>query len=921
MLRVFVAAIILVVSTGLAMAESRVALVFGAGRYETIRPLENAVNDARAIEEALDALGFEVFIETNRNLRRMRRALSDFAEDAASADVAFVFFAGHGVEINGQNMLLPTDASTASLDSLKASSLPLEELRETVAKVAKIGLIVLDACRDDPFGAISDPGGRGATALALPQTVKPGLGRMGRAENTLFAFSAAPGETASDGEGGNSPFTTALTKYLGTEGLEIRSVLTLVQQEVYDRSRGSQLPYVESGLPRLFFASQTADELPERERLLLAMADVSPQMRLDVERIAADAQMPLAPLYGALIGSDLASLNREERGNKLREAAAAFTKVRDELRSLRSGDERVTALRQQAEEQLSLGAFDAARARLTEAANIDATSRETLRANFIERTLSEAATHYLNGGAAAAELRHTLAIADYEKAAVLYSEVEEEDIPADDRHQQILTLEALGNVNITIGNIGKAASALNRRLRVSADRAVSDPANAGWQRDLSVSHNQVGNVQVAQGDLAAALSSYQASLAIAERLAASDPANVGWQRDLSVSQSKVGNVQVAQGDLAAALSSYQADLAIAERLAASDLANVGWQRDLSVSYEKVGDVQVAQGDLAGAMSSYQASLAIRERLATSDPANAGWQRDLSVSYERVGSVQVAQGDLAGAMSSYQASLAIRERLATSDPANAGWQRDLSVSYERVGSVQAAQGDLAVAMSSYQASLAIRERLATSDPANAGWQRDLSVSHNKVGNVQIEQSDLAGALTSYQTSLAIRERLATSDPANAGWQRDLSVSYEKVGDVQVAQGDLAGAMSSYQTSLAIAERLAASNPANAGWQHDLLVSYEKVGDVQMAQGDLAGAMSSYQTSLAIAERLAASDPANAGWQRDLITSYYKLAEADYNPKINYQNALDVAESMKARGILAPPDEFIPQLLQSRLDKLK
>ncbi len=246
-MRAFLAAVIVVVSASLALAERRVALVFGADRYEHIRPLNNAVGDARAIEEALDALGFEVFSESNRSLKHMRRALEDFSENASGADVAFVFFAGHGVEIAGQNMLLPTDASTASLEALKSSSLPLNELRETVAKVAKIGLIVLDACRNDPFGTISDPTGRGASALNLPKTVKPGLGRMGRAENALFAFSAAPGETASDGEGANSPFTTALTKYLGTEGLEIRSVLTLVQQEVYDKSRGTQLAASDRG--------------------------------------------------------------------------------------------------------------------------------------------------------------------------------------------------------------------------------------------------------------------------------------------------------------------------------------------------------------------------------------------------------------------------------------------------------------------------------------------------------------------------------------------------------------------------------------------------------------------------------------------------------------------------------------------------
>src|SRR4051794_19660638 len=92
-----------------------------------------------------------------------------------------------------------------------------------------------------------------------------------------------------------------------------------------------------------------------------------------------------------------------------------------------------------------------------------------------------------------------------------------------------------------------------------------------------------------------------------ERLAKSDPGNAGWQRDLSVSYEKIGDVQVAQGDLASALQSYRASLRIRERLAKSDPGNAGWQRDLSVSYEKIGDVQVAQGDLASALQSYRAA--------------------------------------------------------------------------------------------------------------------------------------------------------------------------------------------------------------------------------------------------------------------------------------------------------------------------
>ena len=257
MLRVLDSRSRVVFLAGVASAERRVALVMGDDDYRTVRKLDNAINDARTLEETLKKLGFDVFLEPDRDLRRMRRALDDFREDAKGADVALVFFAGHGVEIGGENRLLPVDADASSLKALKASSLPLEEVRATVSAVSRVGLIILDACRNDPFGA-SDGSGRGVVALARDKDVKPGLGRIGRAENTLFAFSAAPGETASDGADGHSPFTTALAKYLGTDGLEIRSVLTLVQQEVYDLSRGKQLPYVESGLPNLFFASTSS---------------------------------------------------------------------------------------------------------------------------------------------------------------------------------------------------------------------------------------------------------------------------------------------------------------------------------------------------------------------------------------------------------------------------------------------------------------------------------------------------------------------------------------------------------------------------------------------------------------------------------------------------------------------------------------
>ena len=277
---------------------------------------------------------------------------------------------------------------------------------------------------------------------------------------------------------------------------------------------------------------------------------------------------------------------------------------------------------------------------------------------------------------------------------------------------------------------------------------------------------------MAQGDLAAALKSFRDSLAIMERLAQSDPSNAGWQRDLSVSYDKVGDVQEAQGDLEAALKSYRDGLAIKRTLAQSDPGNAAWQRDLSVSYKKVGDVQLALGDFAAAMKS-----AIRQSHHHRAPgAIRSPQRRLaarSVSVVRQGRRRAGgAGRSCGALISFSDSLAISERLAQSDPGNAGWQRDLSVSYTKIGDVQRAQRDLAAALKSYRDSLAIIERLVKSDPGNTGWQRDLTVSYGKLASAYIRSTDLENALAALRKGRAIIDRLVKLSQTNAIWKSDL-----------------------------------------------------------------------------------------------------------------------------------------------------
>ncbi|MER8651459.1 MULTISPECIES: caspase family protein [unclassified Mesorhizobium] len=872
-MRLLFALLLMLATTATAVAERRVALVIAEDDYRLVRPLANPVNDGEVMEVALKKLGFEVVVETNRDLRRMRRALDDFREDAMGADVALVYFSGHGVEISGDNRLLPVDADASSLDQLEKTSLPLEEVRDAVAATAKVGLIVLDACRSDPFtGGNGD--GRGATSLIkdLVDKIKPGLGRVGKAENILFAFSAAPGEAAADGTGANSPFTAALIKYLGTDGLEIRSVLTLVQQEVYDLSRGKQLPYVESGLPKLFFASAAKEQLPERERLLLAMADVTPEMRGAVERVASDADMPLAPLYGALISSDTSHLSGESLDAKLREAADAFVKVRGEMKTLAADDPQVTELRRQAEEQLALGAFDGARVILAKAADVDNVSRQALKANFVSRTLSEAATRFLSGGAARATLDYATAIKDYETVLALYGEAGQTSLSLEQADRQSRTLEELGILYTTVGNTdaaGRAFAALVANLEQRA-RQETDPS---VKRDLAIGHIKFANIKMAQGDLPASLQNYEAARDMLQGLTTDVPDKKDWLGDLAMANDKIGNVLATQGDLGAAAQAYQQSLSIKQQLADAEPNSVYLLRDLTITYDEIGGLARTAGQLDGAQTAFEESLRIRLALAQNNPDDPRHQRAVSVSYTRIGDVLRERGDAAGALDAYNKSQIIAEALVRRDSNDTDLKRDLSVGYA------------------------------------------------KIGNAYGDQKDWPLALEAYQQALATARDLAASDPGNTDWQRDLSVCLEKIAGVFDAQGDIAGALQNYQDSLVIADRLANLDPGNSDWQRDLSITFEEIGLLETKQRHYEGSKKAFEASLAIRQRLALSDPDNAIWQFDLVQAYINYAYVAKNPKAVLSQALDLTLELDRTGKLAPRDKPTIKYLRGLLAKLK
>lgn len=224
-----------------AQAERRVALLIGNAAYAAA-PLSNPANDVAAMKATLTAAGFDVVVaKTNLSRPDMSRALGDFQSKANGADIAVVFFSGHGMEVGGTNYLIPTDAKLASERDVKFEAIPLDDVLEALGGSVKLRLILLDACRDNPFThAMARVAQRGFASKGLARIDDAQMGA-----NTMIAYAAAPGKTASDGDGRNSPFTAALIKHLATPGLAIQNAMIRVAREVQVATHGEQSPFVE----------------------------------------------------------------------------------------------------------------------------------------------------------------------------------------------------------------------------------------------------------------------------------------------------------------------------------------------------------------------------------------------------------------------------------------------------------------------------------------------------------------------------------------------------------------------------------------------------------------------------------------------------------------------------------------------------
>ncbi|WP_269585204.1 NADase-type glycan-binding domain-containing protein [Roseibium sp. Sym1] len=238
---------------GPVLAAAKTALVIGNGAYQAMPALRNPANDANLIADKLTGLGFDVVRIIDGDRRAFREGLTRFGRNSEGADVALVFYAGHGVQVNGQNWLLPVDAQIEASTDLPAQALKANDLLEIMEiSGARLKLVFFDACRNNPL------------PRSLSRGAANGLARLeANAAGMMIAFATSPGDVALDGSGSNSPFTEALARLIGTPDLEVRHLMGKVRESVYLSTGERQLPWLNEALIGEFYFGGRSGEGPE----------------------------------------------------------------------------------------------------------------------------------------------------------------------------------------------------------------------------------------------------------------------------------------------------------------------------------------------------------------------------------------------------------------------------------------------------------------------------------------------------------------------------------------------------------------------------------------------------------------------------------------------------------------------------------
>ena len=284
-----------------AYAAERLALVIGIADYKTISPLKNTINDARAMAKTLGSIGFEVMALENPTGTEIDATLERFAFEAELAELAVIYFAGHGVQVQGENFLIPADAQIASNADIQDQSVSLKRLLTAVDNARKMRVVILDACRNNPFEDII----KIAQAQANTQSGAAGMAKPSPERGTMIAFAARDGQVALDGTGSNSPFTQALIQNLVVPQVDISLMFRRVRDQVLLATNNQQEPFTYGSLPGVpfYLAGGSVQDNASTDVMRLGWQNLGAEQKTIYREFAAegDTRALIALAYSKLV--------------------------------------------------------------------------------------------------------------------------------------------------------------------------------------------------------------------------------------------------------------------------------------------------------------------------------------------------------------------------------------------------------------------------------------------------------------------------------------------------------------------------------------------------------------------------------------------------------------------------------------------
>lgn len=792
-----------------------VALVIGESDYAGLQKLDNPRRDARAMDDMLDSLGFSVDRLINGDARKLRQEIDDFIDEAKGADVALVYYSGHGIEAGGSDFLVPVDADLSSPETAGQSLVPVSDMLERLAKTVPVTIALLDACRTNSFPAgqlVVLPGStqavsvapagleamRGPTPVATAAARPDSLGMV-------IGFAASPGQPAMDGEpGGNSPYAAALLEHFAAGGYSVGDLMTLVSEEVYLKTKARQLPWTNSSLRRVLSfgapapqpAGDEGDILQSRRQLLLTIAQQPQDTQRYIETVATEQGVPLDALYGMLKVLGVDTSNQGELEKQLLEGAHKLKDFMAERPDAAVTDPELKRLAALADEAQGQGALELALKYRAEASaradelskNLDQTEAD-LKASRLE--LGDT----FNAHAQAADLNF-----DFPTAAEMWGKAYEQVAKWDP--ETAVTYKwrqgnALAELAVHRNDQGAFAASIAAYQAAEQVASISPLTKARIETSIADLKTELGQSAADMDTMQDAVTAYRAALDLYKTQGAPNEAWARVELGLTSALIYLNDRDQSAGSLDEALE------AITDAISVTDKSThpLEWAQAEST----LGNVLRMLGDQSGDASQYEKSAAAQQAAVAAldkDRTPLDWataEANLGASLMRIGEGEQGTEAIDAAIEAFEAALAARPR----EKVPAEWaavQDDLGGAYATRGGKTRSADDYGRGIAAFEAALEVRTR----DSAPHDWAeatRGLALAQKQLAVLTGDGQALDQAIANYQAALSVYSQ-ANAPMDWAQTEADLGIAALARADRTHNKADLRLARDAYAAALEV-----------------------------------------------------------------------------------------------------------------------